>query len=125
MELKIYFNPLDKACKSIIGGIKTGETLTFQVFLVKNGTTAVDANAYDSEILQKPPESACEKPQNAAFLQINRDGEALESLERRVRRLEEAVFKAPEGVKKKVEAEVVVTKDSLRKVRDAIMNLFR
>ena len=57
--------------------------------------------------------------------QFNRMLEALESLERRVARLEEAVFKAPEGAKKKVEAEVVVTKDSLRKVRDAIMNLFR
>ena len=57
--------------------------------------------------------------------QFNRMLEALESLERRVTRLEEAVFKAPERAKKKVEAEVVVTKDSLRKVRDAIMNLFR
>ena len=57
--------------------------------------------------------------------QFNRMLEALESLERRVTRLEEAVFIAPEGAKKKVEAEVVVTKDSLRKVRDAIMNLFR
>ena len=57
--------------------------------------------------------------------QFNRMPEALEALERRVTRLEEAVFKAPEGAKKKVEAEVVVTKDSLRKVRDAIMNLFR
>ena len=57
--------------------------------------------------------------------QFNRMLEALESLERRVTRLEEAVFKATEGAKKKVEAEVVVTKDSLRKVRDAIMNLFR
>ena len=57
--------------------------------------------------------------------QFNRMLEALEALERCVTRLEEAVFKAPEGAKKKVEAEVVVTKDSLRKVRDAIMNLFR
>ena len=56
---------------------------------------------------------------------FNRMLEALEALERRVTRLEEAVFKAPEGAKTKVEAEVVVTKDSLRKVRDAIMNLFR
>ena len=57
--------------------------------------------------------------------QFNRMLEALEALERRVTRLEEAVFKAPVGAKTKVEAEVVVTKDSLRKVRDAIMNLFR
>ena len=57
--------------------------------------------------------------------QFNRMLEALEALERRVTRLEEAVVKAPEGAKKKVEAEVVVTKDSLRKVREAIMNLFR
>ena len=46
-------------------------------------------------------------------------------MEKRVTRLEDAVFKAMEKTTKQVEAEVVVTKDSLRKVRDAIMNLFR
>lgn len=51
--------------------------------------------------------------------------EAIEALEKRVTRLEDAVFKKPEGTTKQVEADVVVTKDSLRKVRDAIMNLFR
>lgn len=51
--------------------------------------------------------------------------EAIEALEKRVTRLEEAVFKAMEKATKQVEADVVVTKDSLRKVRDAIMNLFR
>lgn len=51
--------------------------------------------------------------------------EAIEALEKRVTRLEDAVLKKPEGTTKQVEADVVVTKDSLRKVRDAIMNLFR
>ena len=51
--------------------------------------------------------------------------EAIEALEKRVTRLEDAVFKKPEGTTKQVEADVVVTKDSLRKVRDAIMNIFR
>ena len=51
--------------------------------------------------------------------------EALESLEKRVARLEEVVFNKPERPAKQVEADIVVTRESLRKVRDAFMSLFR
>ena len=51
--------------------------------------------------------------------------EALESLEKRVARLEEVVFNKPERTIKQVEADIVVTRESLRKVRDAFMSLFR
>lgn len=51
--------------------------------------------------------------------------EALESLEKRVARLEEVVFNKPERTTKQVEADIVVTRESLRKVRDAFMSLFR
>ena len=50
---------------------------------------------------------------------------ALESLEKRVARLEEVVFNKPERTTKQVEADIVVTRESLRKVRDAFMSLFR
>lgn len=58
--------------------------------------------------------------------------DALTALDRRmtsaetaISRLEEAVYKKPEQTSQKVQADIVVTKDSLRKVRDAIMNIFR
>ena len=48
----------------------------------------------------------------------------LEQLEKRIADLENA--KSSPGEKKpRVEAELVVTKESLKKVRDAIMNMFR
>ena len=50
---------------------------------------------------------------------------ALESLEKRVTRLEEVVFNKPERTTKQVETDIVVTRESLRKVRDAFMSLFR
>ena len=50
--------------------------------------------------------------------------EALDALEQRITRLEAEVLhdgkKSPQ-----VEAEIIVTKASLKKVRDAIMNMFR
>ena len=51
----------------------------------------------------------------------------LEEMNQRITRLEEAVFRQKPGETKRpqVEAEVYVTKASLKKVRDAIMNMFR
>ena len=36
MALKIYYNPLDTACKSVIGAVSQNETLRFNVFLKNN-----------------------------------------------------------------------------------------
>lgn len=51
----------------------------------------------------------------------------LDDMERRLTRVEETVFNTSAGKTKRpqVEAEVYVTKASLKKVRDAIMNMFR
>ena len=51
----------------------------------------------------------------------------LEEMNQRITRLEDAVFSTSAGKTKRpqVEAEVYVTKASLKKVRDAIMNMFR
>ena len=51
----------------------------------------------------------------------------LEEMNQRITRVEDAVFSASAGKPKRpqVEAEVYVTKASLKKVRDAIMNMFR
>ena len=50
--------------------------------------------------------------------------EALDVLEQRVTRIEQAVLQ-DEKKQPQLEAEVYVTKASLKKVRDAIMNMFR
>ena len=51
----------------------------------------------------------------------------LEEMNQRITRLEDAVFSTSAGKTKRphVEAEVYVTKASLKKVRDAIVNMFR
>ena len=51
----------------------------------------------------------------------------LEDMERRLTRVEDAVLStsAEKTKRPQVEAEVYVTKASLKKVRDAIMNMFR
>ena len=51
----------------------------------------------------------------------------LEEMNQRITRLEDAVFNKSTAKTKRpqVEAEVYVTKASLKKVRDAIMNMFR
>lgn len=51
----------------------------------------------------------------------------LEEMNQRITRVEDAVFSTSAGKTKQpqVEAEVYVTKASLKKVRDAIMNMFR
>ena len=50
--------------------------------------------------------------------------EALDVLEQRVARIEQAVLQ-DEKKHPQIEAEVYVTKASLKKVRDAIMSMFR
>ena len=51
----------------------------------------------------------------------------VEEMNQRLARVENAVFSTSTGKTKRpqVAAEVYVTKDSLKKVRDAIMNMFR
>ena len=74
MKQTIYYNPLDKACKSVTGAIKERENLRFNLFLLKD-------NAQDlSYALQTPNIKDCETPNKNAFLHINRDGEEYESI---------------------------------------------
>ena len=79
MALSIYFNPLDSACKSVIGGVKEGETLQLNLFLLKNNSVKserlVDFN------FQTPSREDCLHPEQNAFLRLNRDGESAELFE--------------------------------------------
>ena len=42
-----YFNPIDKNCKNILGGVKEGETLCFTLFCLKE-EREIDAFTFDS-----------------------------------------------------------------------------
>ena len=37
--MNVYFNPLDKACKSITGGVRQGDKLQFNIFYLKENFT--------------------------------------------------------------------------------------
>jgi glycosidase len=79
----IYFNPLDKACKNVIGAVKTGEILTLNLFCLReNGRHPFSqSNEYTGlECLQTPQESDCIQPSENAFLQLNKDGESAENI---------------------------------------------
>ena len=78
MAISIYFNPLDRACKSVIGGIKQGELLQLNLFLIKDENTnrfLKDSLAY------KLSQEGCLAPSQKAFLRLNCDGESAELFE--------------------------------------------
>ncbi len=72
--MQIYFNPLDCACKSVIGAIAQGEKLQLNVFLLQNE----EKRYYDvktGEFNAKAPAlEECQRPTQRAFLRLNRDG---------------------------------------------------
>ncbi|MBO5411939.1 MAG: glycoside hydrolase family 13 protein [Clostridia bacterium] len=75
--MHIYFNPLDTACKNVIGGVRQGELIEFNVFCLKNGTP--DAVISSEYVMKTPTIEACIAPERQAFLQLNRDRESMQS----------------------------------------------
>ena len=81
MSISIYFNPLDIACKSVIGGIKQGEELQLNLFLLRKAKgTCCNIPNYN---FKTPQEEECMAPFQNAFLRINRDGEEADLFEMR------------------------------------------
>ena len=74
MSIRIYFDPLNKACKNIIGAVKEGECLSFNVFNVKN---SIDLSNNLQQILKM---EYFERPNQPAFFHIHKDNEEIESL---------------------------------------------
>lgn len=72
MSINVYFNPLDKACKTITGGVKQGDVIQFNIFLLKNETDE------ETVIYNRPEKSECKKPLVNAVLHLNKDGENAE-----------------------------------------------
>ena len=72
MAINIYFNPLDSACKNIVGGIQEGELLQLNVYsLAKKDGVSAFGTTFDAK--------DCIEPSENAFLKLNRDEEESES----------------------------------------------
>lgn len=72
MKQKIYFNPLEKTCKSIIGAIAQGKKLQFNVFYLKK-------EQKDELIGVLPEKEDCAFPKENAYIHVNKDGEEAKS----------------------------------------------
>ena len=76
MAISIYYNPLDPACKNLIGGIKQGELLELNIYLLKKSTRITPWTANTSDFNAKTPtKEECMEPKKNAFLRLNLDGE--------------------------------------------------
>ena len=79
MSIHVYFNPLDPACKNVIGAVKEGEELQLNVFLLKNNHAYGWGNRIPTDALHTPSEEECTTPTLDAFLIFCKDGELMES----------------------------------------------
>ena len=77
--MQIYFNPLDTACKSKIGGLLRKEKIQFNVYLLNENEEYVAFSEKTGEFHAKTPlPEQCHAPKNDAFLCLNKDGEHAE-----------------------------------------------
>ena len=74
MAMQFFFDPLNRDCKSIIGAVKQGEQLSFNIFHLKE-PKVVTQQAYP---LRTPSKDACIRPNVNAYLQINKEGEPID-----------------------------------------------
>lgn len=77
--MRIYFNPLDSACKSKIGAVKQGEKIQFNIFVLLEDIAAVFYKDGQSATLKTPEAIHCIRPTEKAYFRLNRDGEEAES----------------------------------------------
>ncbi len=72
--MQIYFNPLDSACKNVIGAVAQGDKLQLNVFYLREE----DKCYYDEKTGEfsatTPSVEECCNPNKRAFLRLNRDG---------------------------------------------------
>jgi len=77
--MQIYFNPLDIACKSVIGAVRQGEKLQLNVFHLNTQDKIFRYNDKMGEFLAKTPRlEECTKPTENAVLRLNKDEEQAE-----------------------------------------------
>lgn len=74
--MQFYFDPLDVACKSVIGGVKEREILQLNIYCVRSKENSSQIAGKRGIFYPKTPDyNDCMKPENNAFLRLNRDGE--------------------------------------------------
>ncbi len=79
MAISIYFNPLDPACKNVVGAIKQGELLQFNIFFLNKGEKPFSWTENRTSFKQQTPSTEdCRTPEKNAFLRLNHDGETPE-----------------------------------------------
>ncbi len=75
--MQIYFNPLDTACKSIVGGVPQGERVQFNVFLLKEDRIYFDKKT--GEFIATTPDLCdCVEPKREGLFRFQKDGERAE-----------------------------------------------
>ena len=79
MSISIYYNPLDKACKNLIGAVKQGDLLQLNVFLL-NHTEEITPWSVNKTVfnIKTPTKKQCMAPIKNAFLRFNHDGDTCE-----------------------------------------------
>ena len=70
--MTVFYNPTNRACKSITGAIPQGKSLQFNIFLLKDEHKTAD------KLFFTPTQEQCLKPTCDAYLLLNKDGESLE-----------------------------------------------
>ena len=73
MKRNVYFNPLDTACKNVIGAVKQGEIIQLNIFNLTELGSKRRTSVQDS--LRTPLPEDCETPQENGVLLLNHDGE--------------------------------------------------
>ncbi len=74
--MQIYFNPLDTACKSIQGGVRQGEKVQFNVFLLKDTVKYKPYDEKNREFIAKTPRlEDCMQPKQRGLLRLQKDGD--------------------------------------------------
>lgn len=77
----IYFNPLDVACKSVVGALRQSEQVKFNLFLQKHQTVFAQNQGINQSFTPKTPVlEDCLTPDFNAVLCLNKDGEACQYL---------------------------------------------
>ncbi len=77
--MHVYYNPLDTACKSVVGAIKAGEILTLNIFLLKQPKRKSWGAGLDIHALTTPTAEECLTPDKDGVLLLNKDGQPAEA----------------------------------------------
>ena len=74
--MRVYFNPLDVACKNIIGGVKEKDLIQLNIFYINSeGKSNTQARITNSFCENAPNLATCSLPNENAYLRLFRDGE--------------------------------------------------